>query len=190
MSINIENIFGLFTSYDELDNGGDTVFFDFKIPTIASGSTVLWPWMGSSWVVLWTLWYSWASLYASWETNIIQGWDIGNSLYELSSRIGTTNSWSSMQFIDFYTDSTYLGLWWSRCAPYNCTLKLSMIRPILTADGVSLPFLEYKITFNRPVPAQFMVLDATAYSYGFQRTKTVRIPQITTNTALDFAVLQ
>ena len=30
MSINIENIFGLFTSNDELDNGGDTVFFDFK----------------------------------------------------------------------------------------------------------------------------------------------------------------
>lgn len=30
MSINIENIFGLFTSDDELDMGGDTVFFDFK----------------------------------------------------------------------------------------------------------------------------------------------------------------
>ncbi|MFZ2255750.1 MAG: hypothetical protein WAW59_02590 [Patescibacteria group bacterium] len=53
-----------------------------------------------------------------------------------------------------------------------------------------MPFLEYKITFNIPVPSQFMTLEATAYSYGFQRTKTVRIPQITTNTALDFAVLQ
>lgn len=30
MSINIENIFGLFTSDDKLDMGGDTVFFDFK----------------------------------------------------------------------------------------------------------------------------------------------------------------
>lgn len=35
-----------------------------------------------------------------------------------------------------------------------------------------------------------MTLDATAYSYGFQRTQVINIPQITTNTALDFAVLQ
>lgn len=35
-----------------------------------------------------------------------------------------------------------------------------------------------------------MTLDATAYAYGFQRTRTIRIPQVTTNTALDFAVLQ
>lgn len=65
-----------------------------------------------------------------------------------------------------------------------------MIRNIQTSDGRSLPFLEYRIHFDSAVPSQYMTLDATAWAHGFQRTYTVRIPQITTNTALDFAVLQ
>ena len=67
-----------------------------------------------------------------------------------------------------------------------------MIRSVKTADGRDLPFLEYKITLvgDASVPSQFMTLDAKGYYGGYLRERQVRIPQITTNTALDFAVLQ
>ncbi len=35
-----------------------------------------------------------------------------------------------------------------------------------------------------------MKVQAQGYSYGFMRTKTIQLPQITTSNALDFAVLQ
>jgi hypothetical protein len=35
-----------------------------------------------------------------------------------------------------------------------------------------------------------MNLHAEGYSYGFLRARDLKFPQITTNTALDFAVLQ
>lgn len=35
-----------------------------------------------------------------------------------------------------------------------------------------------------------MVLDSSAFVRGYLRSRQVRIPQITTNTATDFAVLQ
>lgn len=65
-----------------------------------------------------------------------------------------------------------------------------MIRPFITAGGQSFPFLEYKIVFPAAIPNQYMVIDSTAYVYGYLRSRQVRIPQITTSTATDFAVLQ
>jgi hypothetical protein len=168
-----------------------TVSFEFRIPLIGSGSTNISASMSASGLVLWTLGYSGASLYASGETNIFRWWDIGTPTTTLfPAFMGLTNSWSSVPISDFATNVNYLGTNWANCVNYACTLKLSMIRPILTTDNVSLPFLEYRINFWVPVPSQFMTLDATAYAYGFQRTRTIRIPQVTTNTALDFAVLQ
>ena len=90
----------------------------------------------------------------------------------------------------FYTTDGYLGTNGANCGGYSCTLKLSLIRPVPLADGRTIPFLEYKITFPKSVPSQHMILNTKAYSYGFFRSSTIRIPQITTNTALDFAILQ
>ena len=73
-----------------------------------------------------------------------------------------------------------------------------MIRPFIT-DRVSTPksfsFLEYKIDFSGVspavrIPSQYMVIDSNASIYGYIRSRQVRIPQITSNTATDFAVLQ
>lgn len=174
------------------------VFFEFRIPQIAESWTGIDNAMDGSGIILWTIGYSGATLYASGETQIFKWIYVNTSTNQFSSFSWTTNTGSSLSIDAFYTQADYLGTAGSKCTGYNCTLKLSMIRPVKTswtyprwvADGRSLPFLEYKITFNIPVPSQFMTLEATAYSYGFQRTKTVRIPQITTNTALDFAVLQ
>ena len=35
-----------------------------------------------------------------------------------------------------------------------------------------------------------MIIDSSAYVLGYLRSRQVRIPQVTTNTATDFAVLQ
>lgn len=83
-----------------------------------------------------------------------------------------------------------------KCTNYACTLKLSMIKNpdvrIAGEDISNFPFLEYKITFpsSDQIPLQFMTLDATGYVGDYARKRSVQIPQITTNTALDFAVLQ
>lgn len=169
-----------------------TVSFEFRVPNIGSWSTLVSSSMSASGLILWTLGYSGASLYASGETEIFRWWDIGTPTTALFPAFdGLTNSWSSVQVSDFTTNVNYLWTNWANCADYACTLKLSIIRPVLTDDNISLPFLEYRIDFGSvPVPSQFMILEATAYAYGFQRTRTIRIPQVTTNTALDFAVLQ
>ena len=176
----------------------DNVNFIFRVPTIWSASTGVNMDATNSWFILWTIGYSWASLFASWETNIFK-WDYINataSLNEFGTFSWMTNSWSRMSVNAFYNDLTptseYLGSWWTKCTWYVCTLKLSLIRPVPLDDGRIIPFLEYKIVFldGNNIPSQYMILESSAYSYGFFRSRTVRIPQINTNTALDFAILQ
>ena len=175
--------------------GSSPVLFEFRVPIIwwntstgvlASGT--------SSGYILWTLASSGVSLFASGETNIFEGYKI-NSVVPAYQRIdgfnGTTNSWSASTFNTFYTTSQYLGVGGSTCAGFKCTLKLSLIRTIPTTDGRNISFLEYKISgLNTAIPAQYMDIHAEGYAYGFLRSRDIQFPQITTNTALDFAVLQ
>ena len=72
-----------------------------------------------------------------------------------------------------------------------------MLKPIAgiinTKTISNLPFLEYRIRLqntNPSIPTQFMTLNAEGYVGNYIRKREVQIPQITTNTALDFAVLQ
>jgi hypothetical protein len=169
------------------------VTFEFRVPSIAwAGTGVNGAYAGSGFI-LWTLWYTGASLFASGEVNIFQWSDINTIT---SSRFwnfqGISNTGTNMSVSDFYTTTNYLGIGGSQCANYSCTLKLSLLRTIPLADGRTLPFLEYRINFGvwKMVPNQYMILRSEAYRYGFYRTKTVKVPQITTNTALDFAILQ
>jgi hypothetical protein len=99
---------------------------------------------------------------------------------------GQTNTGSAYTFTDFYASE------WANCgATFQCTLKLSMISQFTTDLWKSYPFLEYRITFDSSViPSQYMIIDSSAYVHWYLRSRQVRIPQITTNTATDFAVLQ
>lgn len=103
--------------------------------------------------------------------------------------MGVTNTGVYMSYRNFY------GAYGSACGNYKCTLKLSMLRPVSTDDNpnVKIPFLEYKIRLpitSPPLPQKFMKIEARGYAYGFMRSRTIELPQITTNNALDFAVLQ
>jgi hypothetical protein len=183
----------------------NNVNFYFRVPQIGSAGTWVDNAYSSSWAILWTLGYTGASLFASGETSIFSMSELNDIPIQMTNAkfSGTTNSWSSAIFTDFYGWADYLGTpLGSKCTWYSCTLKLSLIRPIHTSDtypswigdGRSLPFLEYRIEFtqfpNIRIPSQYMILQSDAYAYGFMRSRTVRIPQITTSTALDFAVLQ
>lgn len=171
-------------------SGGDIKFY-FRVPKINgqvwdTGALATIAWSG---IILWTFWYSGASLYASGETNIFTLWEIDGGAQYLGWKNWLTNTWISINFQNFY--NTY----WSHCIWYQCTLKLSMIRPFLTNDSSnpqSFSFLEYRIEFpsGTAIPSQYMIIDSTSYVYGYLRSRQVRIPQITTSTATDFAVLQ
>lgn len=170
------------------------VDFQFRIPSINGSNTgILWGPANSSGYILWTFASTGASLFASGETNIFRWFDIDNTTKPIEGYWWTSNSGDLVLFDTFYwgTPTPYVWINGGNCAWFNCTLKLSLIRPIVTSDGRTLTFLEYKITwFNTTIPTQYMNLRAEWYSYWFLRTRDLKFPQITTNTALDFAVLQ
>jgi hypothetical protein len=173
----------------------NNVDFYFRVPTIPGESTNTGS--NNTWgIILWTFGYSGASLYASGETNIFNMKDdIKNIPRKIDGYNGQTNTGTLATFNQFWGSTIY---WvWSngaKCAWFQCTLKLSMIRPFLTDLWKTYSFLEYKIDFSTAtslsIPSQYMVIDSSAYVYGYLRSRQVRIPQITSNTATDFAVLQ
>lgn len=167
------------------------VKFEFRVPVVGSGGTgVLASAMGS-WYIIWTLASSGASLFASGETNTFQGNKINILNNTIATFKGTSNSWSEVQFDSFYTDANYLWASWTKCANFACTLKLSLIRPVPLDGGRTINFLEYRISgLTKPIPSQYMTIHSEWYAYGFLRSRDIQFPQITTNTALDFAVLQ
>lgn len=175
---------------DGIPNWNPDVKFYFRVPKISGQwSTGALASISNSGIILWTFWYSGASLYASGETEIFVGSEIDSGFHYLALKEGFTNTGTASTFQDFYTN------YWSNCVNYQCTLKLSMIRPFLTNDSSnpqSFSFLEYRIEFptGMNIPSQYMIIDSTSYVYGYLRSRQVRIPQITTSTATDFAVLQ
>lgn len=172
----------------------DNIYFEFKVPIIpgtTSSSTGIDSTLSNSWLILWTIASSWASLFASGETNIFKGSEINITNNVISNRIGTSNSGSTIAFKSFYVSPLYLGTNGANCFNFQCTLKLSLIQPILLTDWRVITFLDYRISgFPSSIPSQYMDIHAEWFAYWFLRSKDVKFPQITTNTALDFAVLQ
>lgn len=147
----------------------------------------------NSGMILWTFGSSWASLYASGEIEVFRWGDITGAIKSIAWFNGITNTGSSFTFNWFYSDLvSWVWTSWAKCSGFQCTLKLSMLRPFLTLGWQSFSFLEYQIEFppGTRVPSQYMVVDSTSSIYGYIRSRQVRIPQITSNTATDFAVLQ
>lgn len=170
----------------------NNVYFTFRVPTINGIAWATIPANNGSWYILWTIGYTWASLFANGESSIFLGSHIGSDTNQFGNFQWITNDGTLISVESFSTTPGYLGVGSTLCTWYLCTLKLSLIRPIPLLDWRTIPFLEYKIDFWAwiTVPNQYMILNSSAYSYGFYRSRTVRIPQITTNTALDFAILQ
>lgn len=169
------------------------VNFEFRVPIILGNTSTGVAWASSSGYVLWTLASSGVSLFASGETNIFKWSELNQPNMKIALFMGTTNSGSSQSFQSFYNNPPYLGdgTSWGKCTWFKCTLKLSLIRSVPTTDGRSMSFLEYQIKdFWTTIPSQYIDIHAEGYAYWFLRSRDLQFPQITTNTALDFAVLQ
>lgn len=172
----------------------NTVDFYFRIPQITSdSSTGVHITMANSGVILWTLTSTGNSLFASGETNIFLGNAIDSSPQVIATKLWSTSTGQIVAFGTFYDN--YLGINGSICSGYHCVLKLSMIRELavnnLASGENTLSFLEYKIDFDTTsIPQEYMKIQATGYANGFLRKRILELPQLTTDGALEFAVLQ
>lgn len=106
----------------------------------------------------------------------------GNST-ALGSRDGLTLSGSARTFDNFYVNNCGVG-------KPKCTLKLSIINPLILTTGEAAPYLEYKAQFDKAIPLQTAVIETQGYAGGFRKNITRFIQQMTTNEALDFTVFQ
>ena len=164
--------------------------FSFRIPKVESTqtSTGVNPALSTSGIIMWTFTSTGNSLFASGETNIFRWMDLNGAQQTLELKNGTTNTGVLMTFQSFYT------AYKNACTNYKCTLKLSMLRSVSTDTNanINIPFLEYKVELANwdYLPQKFMKIEARGFAYGFMRSRIIEIPQITTNNALDFAVLQ
>lgn len=170
------------------------VNFRFRIPKVdaTQTSTGLSSSLTNSGIILWILTSTGNTLFASGETSIFVWAEIDGTNKNISTKNGITSTGNLRNFDQFYTNELWAG--GANCANYQCTLKLSMIRPVATSanPNTKIPFLEYQINFwvNPMIPQQFMRIQADGYAYGFMRSRTLDLPQITTNNTLDFAVVQ
>lgn len=135
-------------------------------------------------IINWILTASGESLQAS-GSQIVANKIFSGSVIVLNGRQWLTLSSSPYTFDGFY---------W---APGNkctwsdiCTLKLSLINPLLLTSGESAPYLEYQAHFNVQIPLQTAVIETQGYAGGFRKNITRFIQQMTTNEALDFTVFQ
>ena len=105
----------------------------------------------------------------------------GNNLAKGIKNDGTKDIWL-WSFINSNT---------SDCSGYKCTLKISLIRDLITDTNVQIPYLEYQITAdNLTLPLQYATLTSTGTQGPFSKTVTREVERFTTNEAFDFTVLQ
>ncbi len=82
----------------------------------------------------------------------------------------------------------------SDCTWYKCTLKIWLIRDLITDTNVQIPYLEYRIITSAgnplKIPLQYATLTSTGTQGSFSKTVTREVERFTTNEAFDFTVLQ
>lgn len=102
---------------------------------------------------------------------------------------------TGVQFSAFYAGTTAAGA--GSCASVSCTLRLSTLRPLLTASGQVIPYLEYKLDFSNaqnpgpgPVdmPDRYVRIASQGDVYGFRRDVEKKVPQTTAVQGLDVTV--
>lgn len=109
--------------------------------------------------------------------------DIDGSNITLGTKMGLILSGSTYTFQNFYNNNC-------QPDPKVCSLKLSLVNPLVLTTGESAPYLEYQARFDQAIPLQTAVIDSQGYAGGFRKNITRFIQQMTTNEALDFTVFQ
>lgn len=174
------------------------VNFYFKVPDISWSSITL-SWGASYPIVNWILSWSGKTFFASWSQINASAWEIWSSTWgsypivNLSWKTWLDLNWSWWTLAQFYNDSIFwLGINWADCSWYKCTLKLSIVNPLVSTTNQSIPYLEYKIDMwtNPSLPLQYAIINTDGFSYWFKKSIKKEVRQTTTNEALDFTVFQ
>lgn len=140
----------------------------------------------------WTLWPSWIPL-VLWQissesqTLSASGWIIRTNDIPFGANIWNREG----ILISNNATQTFWNFYASHCnnVSSECVLRISLINKILQWS-TELPYLEYQIESNNPIPYQITNIETTGISYGFSRKYNVRVPQATTSAAFDFTVFQ
>jgi hypothetical protein len=161
----------------------NNVIFNFKVPDLN------WNWNESlsntsSGVINWILSGSGTSAFASWETNMIKWSEVNWVNWKIWWKNWMDLNWSWGTFSQFYTQFG--------CSILNkCTLKLSVINPLLLSNWQIAPYLEYKIDFLwSTIPNQYSKIESNWNAFWFKRTIKRNVEQLTSNEAMDFTVFQ
>lgn len=167
--------------------------FKFRVPDLNKDWTYNWVSEALSWWILpiinWQISGSWFTLNSSWSQikanqiwNISSTWTSGN--INIFSNQWLDLNWSSYTLGNFY--STIL----NNCSSNPCSLKLSIINTLTTQNNTNIPYLEYKITFQNPIPQQYVDIITEGKSYWFKKTINTKYRVDTTSEAFDFTVFQ
>ncbi|EKE26090.1 MAG: hypothetical protein ACD_4C00441G0008 [uncultured bacterium (gcode 4)] len=158
--------------------------FYFKVPNLDWTNPSLSSSLNWSGVINWILSWSWRSLYASWESNMIT-WT-------------TASSWIISLWNLNWTDSNWYGSWFQAFSDNldcgnltnKCSLKLSINHPLYLLNW-SAPYLEYKIDWNSNfLPLQYAKIESDWYSFWFKKNIKKDIQQLTTNDVFNVTVVQ
>jgi len=167
--------------WKDFDLTWSEISIDFRVPD--------WFWIDSSWdnqIILLQLSGNWDSIFsASWS--LITKSDVSWWSFNLLQEDGESLRGTGATFRNHYWD-----LWCDSSAVTDCTLRLSLIRPIFnnTSSRSQIPYLEYQINASQAIPYQNPVVSSRGKSFGFSKTLEVFIPQQATSSAFDFTVLQ
>jgi len=160
-----------------------STYLSFRVPDLDKNGTwdqfLTGSLASSTPIINWTLSSSGDTLQASGSQIVASTANSGTVCFETLPWL--TLSWSAHTFSNFYT---------TKCSTEQCTLKLSLINPLLLNGGENAPYLEYQAYFNVAVPLQTAVIQTAWYAGGFRKNITRFIQQMTTSEALDFTVFQ
>jgi len=167
--------------WDGMVSNWNTVSFNIRVP-----NTTWWTSYSLFWwvepAVNWQLSTPSSTLNSD-NTSITANEVNSASTISLSTRDGVDLDGNTERFRDFYS---------SNCTSWvSCILKLSLVSELVSTTGVSLPYLEYQISFwASNVPLRFIQINTSGKSYGFRKDLYIKVPQLTVWEAFDFTVLQ
>lgn len=131
------------------------------------------------------------------NNNYIKLSDINNTAINIWSKNWVDLDWKKCTLQEFYSDNCLPETWSGIAAEH--TLKLSLLDDLEMVTAVwerRIPYLEYQILFKDSsnadvqVPGRYSQIDTAGKSYGYKKTMDIKVPQLSTNQAFDFAVFQ
>lgn len=113
--------------------------------------------------------------------------DVDGNYITLDNQLWKNLSWAKESFIDFYNDHC-------NTTDKPCSIKFSVVNDLLSNDGITVPYLEWRIRLNttstRTIPLRFTQIETSWKSYGYKKDIKVKVASNTVNEAFDFTVFQ